>query len=72
VSEHYLPAAKVRERYGVTDMSLWRWLHNEALSFPRPLEINGRRYWKLADLISWEESRVKLYGKEAAHVAEAS
>jgi predicted DNA-binding transcriptional regulator AlpA len=53
----YLPAAAVRRRYGVTDMSLWRWLRNEALSFPKPIVINGRRFWLQSSLEDWEASR---------------
>lgn len=53
----YLPTGAVRTRYGVSDMSLWRWLRNEALGFPHPTVINKRRYWKLADLEAWESSR---------------
>jgi predicted DNA-binding transcriptional regulator AlpA len=53
----YLPAGQVRSRYGISDMALWRWLRNEQMNFPRPLRLNGRRYWKLADLEAWEASR---------------
>ena len=32
----YLNAAQVRTRYGgVSDMALWRWLHDEDLKFPK-------------------------------------
>ena len=50
----YLPAGQVRTRYGVSDMALWRWLKNEPLKFPQPMRINGRRFWRLADLQEWE------------------
>ena len=53
----FLPAGQVRSRYGVSDMAIWRWLHNERLGFPRPIRINGRRFWKRTDLESWEASR---------------
>jgi predicted DNA-binding transcriptional regulator AlpA len=53
----YLPAGQVRARYGVSDMSLWRWLRNEALAFPAPIRIQNRRYWRLADLEQWEAAR---------------
>lgn len=55
----YLPSASVRARYGVSDMSLWRWLRDETLDFPAPILIHRRRYWKLADLETWEKSRAK-------------
>jgi predicted DNA-binding transcriptional regulator AlpA len=55
----YLPAAAVRARYGVSDMSLWRWLRDEALRFPAPIRINNRRFWRLAELEKWESSRAE-------------
>jgi predicted DNA-binding transcriptional regulator AlpA len=52
--ETLVPARKIRERYGVSDMSLWRWLQSEKLRFPKPIRINGRRYWRVADIRAWE------------------
>ena len=52
--EKLLPAKKVRERYGVSDQSIWRWLHSEKLGFPKPIRIQGRRYWRLSQLSQWE------------------
>jgi len=62
----YLPAGAVRARYGVSDMSLWRWLRDEALGFPAPIRINRRRFWKLAELEAWEASRAT---KEVSNAA---
>ena len=53
----YLPAAAVRMRYGIAKMTIWRWLQNDALAFPKPSRINNRLYWKRADLEAWEASR---------------
>jgi len=54
----YLNAPQVRSRYGnVCEMTLWRWLHDEKLNFPRPHRINGRRFWKAAELAAWERTR---------------
>jgi predicted DNA-binding transcriptional regulator AlpA len=52
----YLPSSAVRARYGVSDMTIWRWLQNDKLGFPAPLRINGRRYWRLIELETWEGS----------------
>jgi predicted DNA-binding transcriptional regulator AlpA len=60
ISEYFLPAAKVRGRYNVSDMSLWRWLKDPALNFPEPIRINGRRFWRLSNLETWEKSRGEL------------
>jgi predicted DNA-binding transcriptional regulator AlpA len=51
----YLNAAQVRTRYGgMSDMALWRWLRDDELGFPKPLVINGRRFWKASELTAWE------------------
>jgi predicted DNA-binding transcriptional regulator AlpA len=39
----------LRQRYGgVSDMTLWRWVRDGVI--PQPVKINGRRYWRVADL----------------------
>jgi predicted DNA-binding transcriptional regulator AlpA len=62
----YLPAGHVRSRYGVSDMSLWRWLRDDALGFPQPIRINRRRFWRLSELKAWEASRAVHEQREAA------
>jgi predicted DNA-binding transcriptional regulator AlpA len=43
----------VRARYGdVSDMWLHRRLRDS--DFPKPLVINGRRFWRISDLEAWE------------------
>ena len=53
----YLPARAVWERYGVTAMTLYRWIASENLGFPPPVYLGRFRYWKIADLLAWEASR---------------
>ncbi len=58
MTPRYLNSRQVRERYGsISDMSLWRWLNNEALRFPKPLIINNRRFWDQSSLEEWERTR---------------
>ena len=58
MQEFFLPAASVRARYSVHDVTLWRWLRNPNMNFPKPLYANSRhRLWRLADLEAWEASR---------------
>lgn len=53
-----LTGPQVCERFGdMSDMTLWRWLQNDALGFPKPLVINRRRYWKLAEIEAWERAQ---------------
>lgn len=65
----YLPAAAVRARYGIAKMTIWRWLQNKALGFPKPTRITNRLYWKLAELEAWEASRTE--NQEAQHASAA-
>ena len=53
----YLTGPQVQKRYCVTDMTIWRWLHDPELGFPAPLVIKRRRFWKQADLEQWERAR---------------
>jgi hypothetical protein len=55
----YLPARKVWERYGVTSMTLSRWLRNERIGFPEPTYFGRFRYWRLRDLLAWERACAK-------------
>jgi predicted DNA-binding transcriptional regulator AlpA len=51
-------AARVRARYsGITEMTLWRWLRDEDLGFPKPYVINGRRLWDEAELDAFDRTR---------------
>lgn len=60
----FLPARKVWERYGITDMTLHRWIRDERMGFPAPLYIGRFRYWRMRDLTAFERQRVS--GKAAA------
>ena len=53
-----IPASAVRQLCGgVSDMTLWRWMANPELCFPRPQYIAKRRYWKEAEVIAWLEAQ---------------
>ena len=53
-TETYLTAPQVLQRYGITDMTLWRWLRRDELAFPKPTVINRRRYFRIEELEAWE------------------
>lgn len=42
---------------GISDMSLWRWLHDPQLGFPQPILIQRRRYWREAEVQAWIDQR---------------
>ena len=53
----YLPAAGIRARYSICDVTIWRWMRDPRMNFPVPIKPNSRhRLWKLADLEAWEQS----------------
>ena len=49
-----ISAAAVRDLCGgVTDMTIWRWLHHPELDFPKPIKIGRRNYWRETELADW-------------------
>src|SRR3954452_15687934 len=57
----YITARDLRARLGkVSAMTLWRWEHQPALAFPKPVYINGRKYYDLGELEEWERNRPAL------------
>lgn len=51
----FLTGPEVQIRYRRSHVTIWRWMQNTDLGFPSPVEINGFKYWRLADLEAWEE-----------------
>lgn len=65
-SDVFLSSRDMKRRYGnVSDMWLYRREHDESLKFPKPIRICGRRFWRLDDLVTWENS----LQQEAAHAS---
>jgi predicted DNA-binding transcriptional regulator AlpA len=53
----FLSGPRVDARYGISAMTRWRWRRDPRLNFPAPLDINGRKLWRVSDLEAWERSR---------------
>lgn len=54
----FLPDPQVCERYGVSDMTLYRWDHDPATNFPKPYRFGKRfKYRALDELEAWERAR---------------
>jgi predicted DNA-binding transcriptional regulator AlpA len=51
---------------GVSDMTVWRWLHDPELDFPQPIYIRRRRYWHEAEILAWIAAQAKTSAKAAA------
>ena len=55
-----ISAAAVRDLCGgISDMTLWRWIHDSKLEFPKPVYICKRRFWREADIIAWLDARAE-------------
>ena len=65
-NKRLLPDPKVRERYGVSAQTIWRWDHKPELGFPRPIRINGRKYRDEAELDKFDARRAAVNHSEVA------
>jgi predicted DNA-binding transcriptional regulator AlpA len=60
--EKNITSKQVREILGgISDMSLWRFLHDKHLNFPKPIYINRRRLWSHQELKDWLDKQPRIY-----------
>ena len=60
--EQKITFKQVREILGgISDMSLWRFLHDKHLGFPKPIYINRRRLWSYDELKAWLDKQPRHY-----------
>lgn len=53
----FLPARHVLDRYRISQMTLWRWVADDSMGFPKPVYLGRYRYWRIADIEAWEASQ---------------
>ena len=51
----FIPATQVKRRYGVTEMTVFRWIRDPRMGFPQPIKIRGRNYFDEAELENYDE-----------------
>ncbi|MEY9328266.1 helix-turn-helix transcriptional regulator [Sinorhizobium fredii] len=56
----YLTGPQVAERYKICGMTLHRWQKDARLSFPKPMVVNRRKFFKVDDLTAWERERARV------------
>jgi len=62
---------------GVSIMTIWRWRHDPAMAFPEGVEINGRRYFRQAEILNYRPpisppvSRPKMGSRNRRVIAQA-
>ena len=64
--EGYMPARRAWERYGVTSMTLSRWIADPRVAFPKPFYFGRNRYFKFSELEAWERDRTGKVATEKA------
>jgi len=55
-SNKYLSASEVMQRLGKSQMTIWRWLRDPKMNFPKPYRFQRQRAWSLCELLAWERS----------------
>jgi hypothetical protein len=60
-----LRTVQLAQRFNVVCRTIERWEQNPELNFPKPLLINGRKYWRLEDVERWERARAASDAKAA-------
>jgi hypothetical protein len=55
--DEYIPRARLKKRYNKSEQTIWRWERQKGLSFPAAIVINGRKYYRRAELENWERCR---------------
>lgn len=56
----FLTRPQVKQRYQISEMTLWRWENSETLDFPKPIVVNRRKFFREEDLTNWERARVQV------------
>jgi predicted DNA-binding transcriptional regulator AlpA len=65
-------ARKVRSQLGdISDVSLWRWIRNPTLKFPKPTKISGRLYFRADEIDAWIEAQAESHAQARLYSAEA-
>jgi predicted DNA-binding transcriptional regulator AlpA len=53
-------ASSVREQLGnISNVTLWRRIKNPELSFPKPIKISGRLYFRANEIDAWIEAQAE-------------
>jgi predicted DNA-binding transcriptional regulator AlpA len=62
--QRYVSRRELRTLFPVSDMTIWRWMGDPAVAFPRPVKLgrNGRNFWWLPAIHEWERNRAGSAG----------
>jgi len=60
--DRLVPARQICLHYTICSRTLSRWLAQDDLGFPRPMVVNGRRYWSLTEIEAWDRAQLRGRG----------
>ena len=49
----FIPGPKLRAKFGISAVTLWRWRHEKKSGFPAAKMINGRLYFPVGAVTTW-------------------
>ena len=55
--EVFLTGPQVQRRYQKSHVSIWRWVEDSELGFPKPIKIRRLNYFRLSELEEWESAQ---------------
>jgi predicted DNA-binding transcriptional regulator AlpA len=55
-----IPSHLILERYGITRRTLYRWIADARMAFPRPVVLVRRFYFNKSEIESWERARASI------------
>jgi len=53
----YLTGPQIKARYGCSYQTIWRWMNNPGMEFPKPLKINNRNRFALDEIEAFERKQ---------------
>ncbi len=51
--DRMISARQLRAMIPISTTTLWRWTRDQTSGFPKPVRINGRLFWRLAEVRRW-------------------
>jgi len=54
LNDQMVTTRKVCDHFGITSMTLWRWLQDDKIGFPQPIRIGRRTYWSASAIAEFK------------------
>lgn len=68
-AERHLDSPQVRARFGISKPTLYRWMNDPEIGFPKPVRIKKRYYFPESVIEAWEAARSNVQRQQPETVA---